>query len=650
MHFTNPFRHLLLRSFALLAFSLFVADASHAATPKILISANGPADVSAEGITPTPQVTVSRSQDPAAPGLIVTDQPGSGDYPGIGIVPAGGKLDLSAYGHVEATVLNTGSTPLGVCVRLDNPGDWKDGPTNASVSYIKPGATGKVRVIFGYNFDHPGYALKPDDIIKILIFSGKVSATQTYRIISLEAGGDPGEKKPEPTVSPDAKRIVPKDGILFGQGVEVDPAKQISAEHGGVGTLTNEGGHPELKIVLPAGSHGAKVGFKTEVGRWDLRDDLEVKVKVRNAGTQPVTPLVQIESKDGPTAQVKAAATLAPGDTREIVVPFIPAVPAVVLMKPGTKFGGLQPGTGTNFGSDAVSAVAVSAEENTVEGVLVVESIVADVPPSPALPDWLGKRPPVPGDWKETFHDEFDGQSLDQSVWNIYAPNYWDARSHFAKDNVIMGDGVVKLRFEKKRGYANDDPKQKQTDYTTGYLDSYGKWTQRYGYFESRLKIPTAPGLWPAFWLMPDRGVAAGPEQWKRASTGNGGMEFDICEPLTRWGKYRYNIAMHYDGYEKDHKQTGSPHVYAQPDKDGFLTAGLLWTPGSAVYYVNGKEVLRWEDSRISDVAANIIYTAVSGGWDNNAIDDSKLPADTVIDYVRVWQRADLASPADGKK
>lgn len=28
-----------------------------------------------------------------------------------------------------------------------------------------------------------------------------------------------------------------------------------------------------------------------------------------------------------------------------------------------------------------------------------------------------------------------------------------------------------------------------------------------------------------------------------------------------------------------------------------------------------------------------------TSGWDNNAVDDSKLPADYLIDYVPVWQR-----------
>jgi beta-glucanase (GH16 family) len=219
---------------------------------------------------------------------------------------------------------------------------------------------------------------------------------------------------------------------------------------------------------------------------------------------------------------------------------------------------------------------------------------------------------------------------------------------------LLLGDGVVKLHFEKKRGFHNDSQEKpqnltglNQSDYACGYLDTYGKWVQRYGYFEARVKLPRVPGLWPTFWMMPDRGPAAGP-QGERSDTGNGGMELDIMEHLTRWGPYRYNVALHFDGYGPEHKAVGSSCNYVRADQDGFITSGLLWTPGSAVFYCNGQELWRWEDPRVSNVPAHFIIEMTTGGWDNNAVDDAKLPADYLIDYVRVWQRRDLASSVDG--
>jgi beta-glucanase (GH16 family) len=212
---------------------------------------------------------------------------------------------------------------------------------------------------------------------------------------------------------------------------------------------------------------------------------------------------------------------------------------------------------------------------------------------------------------------------------------------------------MANLRFEKKRGFHNDnsDPNvgpqnltgQKQSDYACGFLDTWGKWVQRYGYFESRVKLPRARGLWPTFWMVPDRGG----EKHGGSDTGHGAMEMDIMEHVTRWGPYRHNIALHWDGYGKDHKSRGSDCIYVQADKDGFITSGLLWTPGLVVFYCNGKELWRWEDPRVSNVASYIIFEVTTDTWNPKvAVDDKQLPADYLIDYVRAWQRKDLASSA----
>jgi beta-glucanase (GH16 family) len=142
--------------------------------------------------------------------------------------------------------------------------------------------------------------------------------------------------------------------------------------------------------------------------------------------------------------------------------------------------------------------------------------------------------------------------------------------------------------------------------------------------------------------MMPDRGGSS--PQWQRSDTKNGGMEFDIMEHLTRWGANRFNIAMHWDGYGKEHKSIGSTSIYYTPDKDGFVTSGLLWTPGELVFYCQGQEIGRWKNERVMNVPGHIMFTLPAGGWDNDWLDDAKLPDEFLIDYVRVWQRADLAT------
>ena len=600
------------------------------------------------------QVQVAASTDAAAPGLAITIAGGETGYPGVNLQPAGAKAwDLSAFGHVEARVVNTGPKAALFALRLDNAGDWHNDPWNTEQVYLKPGERAVVTVIFGHQYGHkPGFALNPKEVVNILMFTGKVDASASFLVESLTAAGPAGEKPP---VDPASIRIKPKNGIMLGAGVEIDADAQIDAKGTQVSLIAGADGGQSMAVVLPAANGEQSVALKSPVGRWDLRDATEVRVKLKNQGPAPVTPSVQVTSNGGPTDQITAAAPLAAGETRELVASFLPAVPGKGVPVPRAGYFGNQPGTGTKFTSDAVAAVKITAKHQR-EARLLVESITAGAPPA-VLPDWLGKRPPVQGDWVQTFDENFDGPTVDPAKWNIYGPNYWDRASHWTKDNLILEDGVAKLRFERKRGFHNDnsDPNvkpqnltgEKESNYACGYLDTYGKWTQRYGYFEARVKLPRAPGLWPTFWMMPDRGVAADP-QWKRADTGNGAMELDIMEHLTRWGPYRYNLALHFDGYGKDHKSVGSTTNYVQADKDGFIVSGLLWTPGSAIFYCNGRELWRWEDPRVSNVPANFIIEVTTGGWDNNAVDDKQLPADYLIDYVRVWQRKDLASATDG--
>ncbi|MCX5682998.1 MAG: glycoside hydrolase family 16 protein [Planctomycetota bacterium] len=602
------------------------------------------ADGAEKRLAPTSaQVQVARSGDAAAPGALVTIQPGAENWPGVIVKPAeGAAWDLSAFGHVEARIVNSGAKTLGISLRIDNPGDWQTNPWNSETLYLKPGAAGTLRVIFGYSFGKPGFALKPGAVAQAMLFTGKADAAQSFRVESLRAAGPAGEKIPD---DPASIRTAPKDGVIFGPGVSIDLKKQIEAKGDATVTLAGDKGDG-LHVSLKPGKDAAAVSLKPVVGRWDLRAATEVRVRLKNDGPAPVTPQALVAGDSGTTDLATATSPLAPGATQEIVIPFAPAKPWQGVPNSGnrTSWDGVA-GTGSKFDSDAAGAVRISAGPGGAAE-LTVESIVAKAA-TVELPEWLGKRPPVEGDWTKTFDDAFDGAAVDQAKWNFYGPNYWDKKSRWSKDNTIVGGGLVRLRYEKKTGFHNDDPKEKRQDYTSGFLETYGKWVQRYGYFEARMKLPTAPGLWPSFWMMPDRGAPAGP-QGKRQSTENGGMEFDIMEHLTRWGPYRYNIAFHWDGYEKNHHQTGTTRIYVCPDKDGFITAGFLWLPGQAAFYCNGREVARWEDPRIASVPAGMMFTLPTGGWDNNPLDDARLPDDFVIDYVRVWQRKDLASAADG--
>ncbi|MDR3692735.1 MAG: glycoside hydrolase family 16 protein [Fimbriimonas sp.] len=578
------------------------------------------------GVVSTPssnQVTVYPRSGNGTTAFVVSIAPGSDAYPGIGVKPTSGTWNLSAYGHVEARIFNTGAQPIHVGLRIDNAGRWQDNPWDTESAIIDPGKSATVKAIFGYSYGFkPGFALDSSSVVNVQIFALKADSPQSFRIESLEAGGQAHEK---PSVAPEDTRTKPVNGVLFspslrdGKSVRVIDEGQASQQSTPTGSVA----------VFPASSTTGIVRVSPQVGRWDLTEQTEVDVVLRNTGTTPVTPRLRIESNGGQSDWFLSSKPLAPGAVFEYVLPFAHAIDL-----------NHQSLTGP-ITSDAVSSVVIAAEPSAKDQRLDIRSIKAAMKIA-SIPSWLGSRPPVAGEWVKTLDDEFDGKTLNSRVWKVTGENYYDKSSHWSAKNVLLGNGMVRLRYEKKTGFHNDDPKRPASPYAVGYLDTYGLWTQKYGYFEARMKLPRSPGLWPAFWMMPERGLSVGPEQWKRQDTANGGMEFDIMEHLTRWGPYRYNIAMHYDGYEKDHKQIGSDRVYVEPDKEGFITCGLLWVPGHVEFFCNGREVLRWESPRVSTVQSDLMFTMPMGGWDNNALNDALLPADFTIDYVRVWQRKDL--------
>ncbi|MDQ2799679.1 MAG: hypothetical protein M3Y13_08570, partial [Armatimonadota bacterium] len=135
---------------ALLSFALYGLPAAHAQATKTLLSVNVDAG---KRIAPTShQVTVARSQDLAAPGLVVTILPGPEGYPGINIKPEGAVWNLMPYGHVEARVVNVGAKPLYLSLRVDNTGDWHDNPWNTESAFLPPGKSGTVTTIFGRSY------------------------------------------------------------------------------------------------------------------------------------------------------------------------------------------------------------------------------------------------------------------------------------------------------------------------------------------------------------------------------------------------------------------------------------------------------------------------------------------------------------------
>ena len=95
-------------------------------------------------------------------------------------------------------------------------------------------------------------------------------AMVSYRI---HCSAGPGGKKPP--IALHSIRVTPTNGFLLGGDAKIDAEKQISSKGAQV-SLENE----TLKAVFPVSKSSQSLTLKPTVGRWNLRDYLEVRVKV----------------------------------------------------------------------------------------------------------------------------------------------------------------------------------------------------------------------------------------------------------------------------------------------------------------------------------------------------------------------------------
>jgi beta-glucanase (GH16 family) len=138
----------------------------------------------------------------------------------------------------------------------------------------------------------------------------------------------------------------------------------------------------------------------------------------------------------------------------------------------------------------AIALVAVSAtarhEPPSDEGsTLGTPSPTFGATPTTIASATASPRVTLPG---YTFDDEFDGTTIDP-IWT-HDFGFSGAENVWANSQSSVADGVLTISAQRTGfGWASD------------VLDTKTTWTQQYGYFEARMKIPKGAGLWPAFWL-----------------------------------------------------------------------------------------------------------------------------------------------------
>jgi serralysin len=184
-----------------------------------------------------------------------------------------------------------------------------------------------------------------------------------------------------------------------------------------------------------------------------------------------------------------------------------------------------------------------------------------------------------------------------------------------------INNGVLTIKGEKVS--ADVSSKIWSYGYTSGLLTTQTSFTQKYGYFEIRADVPQGQGLWPAFWLLPER---------------YSGQEIDVLEAIGSEPTLA-NTAVH--GATGDQGKANFV-----PNAAGFHTYGVMWSASDLIYYIDGAEV--WRTPTPSDMDQPmymLVNLAVGGNWPGSPDASTPWPAEFKIDYVRAYALPSPGTP-----
>lgn len=220
------------------------------------------------------------------------------------------------------------------------------------------------------------------------------------------------------------------------------------------------------------------------------------------------------------------------------------------------------------------------------------------------------------GKWQQIFYDDFTGTELDQRKWNALErednPN--QELQYYAPENVKVVDNQVKLIAKKER--------KGSKKYTSGQIETKGKFSFLYGRVEIRMKYPKGKGLFPALWLLPVR-------------TETGLPEIDIMEAI---GQEPFRIHMTNHWQEGKRKRVAT-HFYDTSKPSQFHTYALEWEPDEIRWYIDGKLRRKTNKGVPQQRMYLIMNLAVGGIWPGPPNRRTIFPAEMAIDYVKVYQK-----------
>ncbi len=238
----------------------------------------------------------------------------------------------------------------------------------------------------------------------------------------------------------------------------------------------------------------------------------------------------------------------------------------------------------------------------------------------------------APGWGAPVFREEFNGNAVDQSAWEVgnFANANNNEQQYYHPDQVSVNNGGLHLRADRDPNWTYG------RNYNSGHVRTWQEW--RYGRFEVRAKIPQGQGYWPAIWLLP------------RGSAWPVGGEIDIMENVGN-DPYFVKGSYHYNWTPGTPITSNADYITGENFAANYHDYAVEWESDQIRFYVDGNLYHTVFNPVQPDPApmSLILNLAVGGDWPGSPDGSTPFPSTFDIDYARVWQRPAYTPPPSSR-
>jgi beta-glucanase (GH16 family) len=242
--------------------------------------------------------------------------------------------------------------------------------------------------------------------------------------------------------------------------------------------------------------------------------------------------------------------------------------------------------------------------------------------------------------WSDEFNGA-DGSQPDAAKWTYdVGGNGWgnDELEYYTSrpQNAQIRGGNLVITAQQE-AYTGTDGVMR--NYTSARLKTQGLFTQAYGRFEARIKIPAGQGMWPAFWML---GGDITTVNWPKCG------EIDIMENI---GKEPGTVhgSLHGPSTVSLTSDLTAPFSLpvGQNFADDFHLYAVEWEPGTIRFYVDTNLYATFTSQQwpaggtwtFDHPFFIVLNVAVGGIWPGFPDKSTVFPQTMLVDYVRVYSK-----------